>query len=156
MVKLDKVDIIILKHLLQDGRASNTDIAKVVGVSDVAIKKRIDSLRTRKILQSITAVIDYSVLGYESPVFILIKTHPESTDLVISRLSQLDYVQELILTSGEYSISAKAIFRKNSDIKTMLDEISKISGIIYINPLLILAHKKETRDLPSSALQNNF
>ncbi len=156
MVKLDKVDVVILKHLVRDGRSSNTEIAKSIGVSDVAIKKRIDSLKNRKILKSITALIDYSVLGFESPVFLFFKTLPEKTREILNKLIQLDYIQEAFLTSGEYSIIAKAIFKKNSDLVKILSDFESMPGITELKQSLIISQEKDSRDLPSSALQNNL
>ena len=53
LVSLDKIDHIILKALLEDGRASFSAIARETKLTDVAIKKRVESLKRRGVIDSI-------------------------------------------------------------------------------------------------------
>ena len=74
MISLDKIDHKILQVLLADGRASYSKIAKETNLTDVAIKKRVESLKRKGVIESISANLNFKVLGFENPVFIQIRT----------------------------------------------------------------------------------
>ena len=69
IVSLDKIDHIILQKLLEDGRASFSAIARDTNLTDVAIKKRFESLKRKGIIKAISAELNYKVLGFENPIF---------------------------------------------------------------------------------------
>lgn len=67
--ELDKIDHKILQFLIEDGRASFSHIAREVKLTDVAIKKRIERLRMRGIINSFSAELNLKALGYQKPDF---------------------------------------------------------------------------------------
>ncbi len=73
-VSLDKVDLVIIKNLLKDGRSSFSGIAKQIGLTDVAVKKRVESLKRKGVLSSITANLNLKVLGFENPIYVQIRS----------------------------------------------------------------------------------
>src|SRR3989344_3449066 len=101
---LDKVDHKILSLLLEDGRASFSTIASDVKLTDVAIKKRIERLKRRGIINSITADLNLKALGYENPVLVQIRSELSKNRDVIKKLRELDYIIELYQVLGEYNI----------------------------------------------------
>ncbi|MBU0635469.1 AsnC family transcriptional regulator, partial [Candidatus Micrarchaeota archaeon] len=92
---LDKIDHTILQVLLGDGRASFSRIAKETSLTDVAIKKRVESLKRKGVIESISANLNFRVLGFENPVFVQIRTDLSKSKDVIKKLSSFDAVVEL-------------------------------------------------------------
>src|SRR3989338_362196 len=105
--RIDKIDFIVLKQLLEDGRISYSSIAKETNLTDVAIKKRVESLKRRGILNSIKAEINYEVLGFEKPIFIQMRTEVGKTEDIMKKLNTFDYVMESYQVLGEFNILGK-------------------------------------------------
>jgi len=61
VVRLDDIDYKILEILRKNGRASYTEIAKAVGLSEAAVRKRVNSMAKRGIIRRFS--IEYSVEG---------------------------------------------------------------------------------------------
>ncbi len=63
-IKIDERDRQILSLLLENGRIPLKEIGKRLGISDVAVKKRIDKLEKAGIIRGYTANIDPKALGF--------------------------------------------------------------------------------------------
>ena len=60
----DAVDCLMIELLQKDGRISNTDIAKRIGISEATVRTRLNRLIKEKFIQ-IVAVSDPIKLGFE-------------------------------------------------------------------------------------------
>ncbi len=63
MTDLDAIDTNILRHLEKDGRISNADLAKVVGLSASACLRRVQELERTGVIAGYRAVINREALG---------------------------------------------------------------------------------------------
>lgn len=153
---IDKIDYIILKNLLVDGRVSYSSIAKETNLTDVAIKKRIDSLKRRGIINSITVDINYEVLGFEKPLFVQMRTELSKTKDVIKKLESFDYVMDLYQVLGEYNILAKLVLPSIDFAERFIKELSSLDGVIDIKTLVVLSKLKSSNSLPSTVLQKTL
>ncbi|HWS57167.1 MAG TPA: Lrp/AsnC family transcriptional regulator [Actinotalea sp.] len=61
---LDRIDLAILDHLRRDGRASFARIGSQVNLSAPAVKRRVDRLRERGVIQGFAARLDPAALGW--------------------------------------------------------------------------------------------
>jgi DNA-binding Lrp family transcriptional regulator len=153
---IDKIDYIILKNLLVDGRTSYSALAKETDLTDVAIKKRVDSLKRRGIINAITVDINYDVLGFEKPLFIQMRIELSKTKDVIKKLESFDYVMELYHVLGEYNLLAKVILPNREIIERFIKDLSSIDGVIDIKSLFVLNKLKSSTSLPANVLQKRL
>lgn len=72
MVDLDTYNAAILHHLQRDGRMSNIDLAKEVGLSPSACLRRVQDLERRGILKGYRAIVDPKALGQDVVVFVMV------------------------------------------------------------------------------------
>ncbi len=72
-IKLDKIDRKILKDLQQDGRITNVELAKHVGISAPPCLRRVRALEEAGFIKGYFAKIDPSALGYGITVFAQVK-----------------------------------------------------------------------------------
>jgi len=154
--RIDKIDFIVLKQLLEDGRISYSSIAKETNLTDVAIKKRVESLKRRGILNSIKAEINYEVLGFEKPIFIQMRTEVGKTEDIMKKLNTFDYVMESYQVLGEFNILGKLMIPDIKFAEKFIKDISKLDGIIDLKTLIVLTKYKESNSLPSSVLQKTL
>ena len=155
-VSLDKIDYEIFRCLLEDGRASYSTIAKRVNLTDVAIKKRLQSLTKRNIIKSITPQLNLEVLGYENPIFVQIRSDASKTKDVLRRLETFDYVVEVYKTLGEFNLLVKIVLPKLGLADDFISKISTIDGINDVKTLVVLDKVKNSECLPASLLQKKL
>jgi DNA-binding Lrp family transcriptional regulator len=99
----------ILRILVENARASNKEIAKIVGMTEAEVKEVIAELERDGIIRKYKAVINYEKAGIETvQALIEIKISPERDtgyDSVAKRISKFPEVQSVRLVSGEYDLS---------------------------------------------------
>jgi len=72
MTKIDKFNEDILRTLQMDGRISNIDLAKAVGLSPSACLRRVQDLERSGVIQGYRAIVDPKTLGREVVIFVMV------------------------------------------------------------------------------------
>ena len=144
---LDEKDLRIVQILLERGRASYTDIARELGVSDVAVIKRIRKLEQTGVIKGYRAVVDPKKLGYSAVSITGIDVEPEHLFTVINTLKNKEYVKYLALTTGDHSVMMVIWARNGSELGKIHKEISKLDGVKRVCPAIILDVVKDTYSL---------
>ena len=156
MISLDKVDHIILQALLVDGRASFSAIARETNLTDVAIKKRVESLKRKGIISGVSVDLNYKVLGYENPIFVQMRCEVSKQKDIIKKLHGMDFVLELYQVLGEYNLLCKLIVPNLESAEKFIGSLGLIDGVIDLKTMVVLSELKKTKSLPSSTLQNKI
>ena len=153
---LDKIDISILKALLEDGRASYSAVAKNTNLTDVAIKKRVESLKRKGVIASITANLNYSAIGFEKPLFIQLRTDLSKFKDVVKKLDGLENIIEVHQVLGEYNLLLKVVLPSLSAVEPFLARLSTVDGVQDMKSLVVVSQLKQSNSLPSSLAQKKF
>ena len=153
---LDKIDLIILKNLLKDGRASFSSIAKQTSLTDVAVKKRVEGLKRKGVISSITANLNLKTLGFENPVYIQIRSEIGKNKDLFKKLDEVDYIVELYQVLGEYNLLAKLVVSDLAQAEKVISRIGLLDGVIDLKALVVLSELKHGPILPSEALQKKL
>ena len=156
MEALDKIDHKIISMLIEDGRASFSAIALEVKLTDVAIKKRVERLKRRGIIASITADLSLKALGYENPIFVQIRSEISKNKDVIKRLKEFDYIIEIYQVLGEYNIFAKLVVPDLDSAEKFVERLGTLDGVLDIKTLVVMSEVKKSKSLPSFSLQNKL
>jgi len=156
MGSLDKIDNIILQALLDDGRASFSAIARESNLTDVAIKKRVESLKRRGIIDSISVDLNYKALGYENPIFLQIRSSAPKQKDVIKRLIAMDFVLEVYKVLGEYDLIAKIVAPNLETGDKFISQIGLIDGVLEHKTMVVTSQIKKSKTLPSLPLQKKI
>ena len=156
MISLDKVDHLILSALLSDGRASFSAIARDSGLTDVAIKKRVESLKRRGVISGVSVDLNYKVLGYENPIFVQMRCEVSKQKDIIKKLQGMDFVLEFYQVLGEYNLHAKLIVPNLESAEKFINQLGLIDGVIDLKTMVVLSELKKSKTLPSSTLQNKI
>lgn len=82
-VKLDRIDLRILRDLQENGRMTNVDLAKRVGISPPPCLRRVRALEETDCIRGYHAEIDPEALGFNVTVFANVGLHSQAeTDLL--------------------------------------------------------------------------
>lgn len=119
---IDDTNKEILRLLRQDGRMSFTDIGKELGLSRVAVKKRVAKLEELGIIRGYKAVI-----YREENVKMLmeITTVDDDYEDLLEYLNRTGYVTELYVMTGTNRIHATAVAPEVSELKYLARMVSK-------------------------------
>jgi len=156
LISLDKIDHVILQALLLDGRASFSAIARETNLTDVAIKKRVESLKRKGIISGVSVDLNYKVLGYENPIFVQMRCEVSKNKDVVKKLQGMDFVLELYQVLGEYNLILKLIVPNLESAEKFINQLGLIDGVIDLKTMVVLSELKKTKSLPSSTLQNKI
>jgi Lrp/AsnC family transcriptional regulator of lysine biosynthesis len=136
MPTIDDVDIKLLKLLKENARTPYSRLAKELGISESAVRKRISKLIKMGIIKKMT--IEYD-LGNEIKAIILVKSQPPVPVPEISRnimkIAGVDYIYEV---TGEYDIIVVARASGVDMINKFIDEIRSIPGVVSTYTMVVL------------------
>ncbi|MDI3475167.1 MAG: Lrp/AsnC family transcriptional regulator, regulator for asnA, asnC and gidA [Thermococcaceae archaeon] len=140
---IDERDKIILDMLTKDARTPFTEIAKVLGISETAVRKRVKALEEAGVIKQYTVVVDPAKLGYNLVSLTGVDTLPEKIFEVAYKLKEFDFVRSLYLSSGDHMIMAEIWARDGEDLSDIIsNKIGKIEGVTKVCPAIILEKLK--------------
>jgi Lrp/AsnC family transcriptional regulator, regulator for asnA, asnC and gidA len=141
-VHLDAVSKAIVEQLQEDGRRSYAEIGKAVGLSEAAVRQRVQKLTDAGVMQ-IVAVTDPMQLGFYRQAMIGVRVSGD-TRVVADKLAALPSVDYVVLTAGSYDILIEAVCENDDDLITLLNsEIRSIQGVVGTETFVYLKLHKQ-------------
>uniref|UniRef100_A0A7J3XY38 Lrp/AsnC family transcriptional regulator n=1 Tax=Thermogladius calderae TaxID=1200300 RepID=A0A7J3XY38_9CREN len=134
---VDEIDLKIIGKLTENARATYSEIASEVGLSDVAVMKRIRKLEQEGVIRKYTVIVDPAKLGFSKVSLTGINVDPAKLFDVVEELKKRDYVKQLLVTSGDHSLIALIFARSSEEIMRIHDEISRIDGVLKVYPAIV-------------------
>jgi len=126
---IDEVDRQILLHLQRDGRLTNSEIGRRLGLAEGTIRRRIDRMLADGIVH-IAAVANPFKIGLPIVVLIGIDVDPPRLEEAARRLVEMPQVRYVGYSTGTYDIIVEALFPSNQALLHFLtNELAKIRGI---------------------------
>ena len=153
MVTLDRVDLELLELLQANGRISQHDLAKSVGLSAPAVSERLRKLEDRGVIRGYAALLDPRVLGCDITAFISvgISGSRNFTDF-LDRVSGLPEVQECHSVTGQGSHLLKIRVANTEALEQLLADLQARPGVQSTTTSIVLSTLKETPQLPLPSL----
>ena len=147
-IKLDDIDLEIIRTLKRDGRTPFAQIAQRLGVSTGMIRQRYQRLVKEGVLQ-VVAVTNPLLLGFSTMAMIGIKVDGAHLQKVAEEIAALEEVIYLVLTAGAYDLFAEVVFRDNDHLLEFLtDRLRAIEGIRETETFMYLKIVKEIYSWP--------
>jgi len=151
-MKLDETDLKILEILQVDGRITNAQLAKTVGISPPAMLDRVRRLEKARVISRFVALLDRKQVGIGVIAFV-------SVSLSVHQLSSLDNFRHIISELDEvlecYQISGDSDFLLKVGLKSLdsfsdfvINKLTGIEGIQNITSSFVLDTVKYNTALP--------
>ena len=141
-VQLDDVSKAIVDQLQEDGRRSYADIGKHVGLSEAAVRQRVQRLTEAGVMQ-IVAVTDPMQLGFTRQAMIGIRVSGDARE-VADRLAALPAVDYVVMTAGTFDVLAEVVCENDDDLIELLNtEIRQLPGITATETFMYLKLRKQ-------------
>ena len=140
----DDVDRQILRLLGEDGRRPNADIARLIGVSEPTVRKRLDRMIDNGALK-ILPVLNAAATGYPVDAIIGIRVRTGSLRDVGPQLAAMDHVAYVGYVTGAYDILIEVLLRDDQHLFDFLAEgLEHIDGIVSAETFRVLGTEKFT------------
>ena len=140
---LDDVSKAIIAQLQQDGRRSYAAIGKVVGLSEAAVRQRVQRLIEGGVMQ-VVAVTDPLELGFARQAMVGIEvTGP--LDQVADSLAELQEVDYVVVTAGSYDILVEVVCESDEALLHVLThKIRALDDVVSTETFMYLKLRKQT------------
>jgi Lrp/AsnC family transcriptional regulator for asnA, asnC and gidA len=141
-VALDEVSKGIIEQLQEDGRRSYAEIGKAVGLSEAAVRQRVQKLTDAGVMQ-VVAVTDPMQLGFYRQAMIGLRVTGDTTR-VAEALGSIPAVDYVVLTAGSFDILAEVVCESDEDLIELLNHrIRAIEGVASTETFVYLKLQKQ-------------
>ncbi len=140
---LDDVSKAIIEQLQQDGRRSYAAIGKVVGLSEAAVRQRVQRLTDSGVMQ-VVAVTDPLQLGFARQAMVGVRVHG-SIGPVADAIAALDEVDYVVVTAGAYDLLVEVVCESDEHLLEVISgRIRAIDDVTATETFMYLQLKKQT------------
>ncbi|EMQ98778.1 transcriptional regulator [Paeniglutamicibacter gangotriensis Lz1y] len=138
---MDDTSKAIIEQLQQDGRRSYAAIGKAVGLSEAAVRQRVQKLVDSKVMQ-VVAVTDPLQLGFKRQALLGIRSIGDiiATADRIAALPEVDYC---VVVAGPSDIIAEVICANDEDLLRIITEIRSVEGVRETETFMYLSLRKQ-------------
>ena len=139
---LDDVSKGIIEQLQKDGRRSYAEIGKAVGLSEAAVRQRVQKLTDAGVMQ-VVAVTDPMQLGFYRQAMIGIRVTGDTTK-VAEQLAAIPAIDYVVLTAGSFDVLAEVVCESDEDLIELLNHrIRAIDGVLSTETFVYLKLQKQ-------------
>jgi DNA-binding Lrp family transcriptional regulator len=145
-VELDELDHKILELLTKDGRMSYAEIGRLLNLSRVSVRERVNKLVDNGVIEHFTIIINPVKVGYRLSVFFEISVNPNKLLEVAEALAAHKCVQSVNQMTGPSTLHVHACLIDNNHLQTfMKDSIYNLPGVNSVNSYVLLRGFKTKR-----------
>ena len=143
MSNLDDKAKRIIELLQGDGRMSYSAIAKDVGLSEAAVRHRVQKLIEGGVVQ-IVAVTDPMQMGFARQAMIGIKVTGDVQE-VAAKLGEMDELDYIVITTGRFDLLAELVATSDDELLDIISRrVSTIEGVVSTETFVYMRLVKQT------------
>ncbi len=139
---LDVTSKRIVEQLQQDGRRSYAAIGKAVGLSEAAVRQRVQRLLDSGVMQ-IVAVTDPMTLGFHRQTMIGIKCEGD-LERVADHLASMDEIDYVVITSGSFDLLVEVVCEDDDHLLEILSRVRMAPTVTSTETFVYLKLRKQT------------
>ncbi|PRA79061.1 Lrp/AsnC family transcriptional regulator [Microbacterium sp. MYb66] len=139
---LDAVSKTIIELLQEDGRRSYSDIGRTVGMSEAAVRQRVQKLTDSGVMQ-IVAVTDPMQLGFHRQAMIGVRVSGDARRVAeaIAAIEAVDYV---VITVGSFDVLAEVVCEDDDDLLALINDVIRpIDGVLSTETFIYAKLQKQ-------------
>ena len=158
--KLDPIDRMILAELQADGRMTNVELAKRVGISAPPCLRRVRTLEEAGYIRGYHAQVDVRELGFEVQVFAMVGLHSQAeSDLSAfeERCRAWPLVRECHMLNGEIDFILKCVAPDLSSFQAFLTaQLTSAPNVASVKTSLVIRCAKDEPGVPFDVLEDRL
>ena len=139
---LDDVAKTIVELLQEDGRRSYSDIGREVGLSEAAVRQRVQRLTEAGIMQ-IVAVTDPMQLGFRRQAMIGIRVSGD-TRVVAEAIAEIAAIDYVVITVGAFDVLAEVVCEDDDQLLALINDVIRpIPGVVSTETFIYAKLQKQ-------------
>jgi DNA-binding Lrp family transcriptional regulator len=158
--RLDDIDRMILTELQADGRMTNVELAKRVGISAPPCLRRVRTLEEQGFIRGYHADVDPRELGFEVQVFAMVGLVSQAeVDLSAFEALCQDWplVRECHMLNGEVDFILKCVAPDLRTFQTFLTEqLTAAENVASVKTSLVIRGAKDQPGVPFEVLEERL
>ncbi len=140
---IDPVSKAIIEQLQEDGRRPYAAIGKAVGLSEAAVRQRVQKLLDQGVMQ-IVAVTDPLTVGFRRQAMVGIRVAGDVTP-VADALTDMDEVEYVVVTAGSFDLLIEIVCEDDDHLMEMISKrIRALPGVRSTESFVYLKLRKQT------------
>ena len=158
--RLDEIDRKILSELQADGRMTNVELAKRVGISAPPCLRRVRTLEEQGYINGYHAKVNARALGFEVQVFAMVGLNSQAeADLSAfeARCISWPLVRECHMLNGEVDFILKCVSPDLRTFQTFLtEELTAAPNVANVKTSLVIRGAKDEPGVPFDVLEERL
>ncbi len=139
---LDETSKEIIEQLQQDGRRSYAAIGKAVGLSEAAVRQRVQRLLDAGAMQ-VVAVTDPMTLGFRRQTMIGIRCTGQ-LERVADQLAGMHEIDYVVITAGSFDLLIEVVCEDDDQLLEILGRVRAIPNVTMTETFVYLKLRKQT------------
>lgn len=136
---MDGKDLEIINLLQADARMPYLEIARKLGMSESAVRKRVKKLEREGVIERYTVVVNPLKLGYTAVAITGLDVKPDKYLEVLDSLTKLHEVKAVTTSTGDHMIMVEIWARDNRELTNIvLRKIGRLEGVTKVCPAIVL------------------
>lgn len=152
MVKVDKIDLNILRLLQLNSKITNLELSKKIGLSPAPTLERVKKLEATEIIESYHAKVNAEKIGLNVGTFVLVTlawTKKNALENFIEKINKIDEVTEAYIITGDGDFLLKIITKDIPSYEQLLfKRLSQIEEVERLKTFMTLSKVKKSKILP--------
>jgi Lrp/AsnC family transcriptional regulator for asnA, asnC and gidA len=141
--KIDDTSKAIIEQLQRDGRMAYSSVGKAVGLSEAAVRQRVQKLVESGVMQ-IVAVTDPMQIGFARQAMIGVSAAGD-VEAIAAKLAAIDEVDYIVITAGSLDLLVEVVVEDDEHLLRLVNrQIRAIQGVIKTETFLYLKLIKQT------------
>ncbi|WP_203136228.1 Lrp/AsnC family transcriptional regulator [Microbacterium sp. JZ31] len=142
---LDDISKAIIEQLQVDGRRSYAEVGKAVGLSEAAVRQRVQRLMDSGVMQ-IVAVTDPLQMGFLRQAMIGVRVSGD-TRTIADQIAEIPDVIYVVLTAGSFDLLVEVVAEDDEKLLDVLnDRIRSLEGVASTETFVYLKLRKQLYD----------
>lgn len=139
---LDDTDRAIIEQLQTDGRIPYTRLGAAVGLSEAAVRQRVQRLLDNGVMQ-VVAVTNPLSIGYRRMAMIGVRTEGPS-DGIAAALQAMPDIDYLVVTAGSFDLMCEVVVGDDADLLDLTNRVRRVPGVVSTETFIYLDLVKQT------------
>ena len=151
--RLDTTDWLILRELQANGRITNVDLARKVGLSAPPCLRRVRALEEAGIIEGFNAILNDKALGFDVTAFAMIKLHGQAEAELIAfeeRVQDSPIVRDCHMLSGETDFVLRCVALDLGAFQDfIIHELTAAPNVASVKTSLVIRTSKHAAGVPT-------
>jgi DNA-binding Lrp family transcriptional regulator len=152
MYRLDSIDKKILMLLQEQGRITNAELSRKVGLSAASALERVKKLERRGIIKGYSAIVDHLAVGIGLLVMVEVTLARHQHDAIVRFIEAIQGVEDIIdcyHVTGRADYLLRVVARDIPSYELfVMETLSALPGIQHIETMMVLSAVKESKTTP--------